>query len=78
MKVWGVPFHTIESEWTDDQFYMMLDRLGERLGEEKKAYSKKGGGGHSQGGGRGSQVSGASYSPQEFLTKIGRPTANGD
>ena len=36
MKVWSVPFHVIENEWTDDQFMEMLDRLSERIEREQK------------------------------------------
>lgn len=48
MKVWGVPFHIIENEWTDDQFFMMVERLGDRVKNENRA--QKSGGKRSDGG----------------------------
>lgn len=36
MRRWNRSFVEIETEWTDDQFYMMLDRAVESNEEEKK------------------------------------------
>lgn len=40
MKEWGVPFHTIEREWTDPQFFLMLEKRSERIERENKAHKK--------------------------------------
>lgn len=40
MKVWHVPFHVIENEWTDEQFVAMLERLTERVEREKEEMDK--------------------------------------
>lgn len=37
MKEWHVPFHVIEQEWTDDQFYLMIEQYNERIEREIKA-----------------------------------------
>jgi hypothetical protein len=42
MKLWGISFIEIESEWTDDQFIMMTQRLTERLNRENKATKDRG------------------------------------
>lgn len=71
MKIWGVPFHVIESEWTDDQFYAMFDRLGERIEAEEKAQkraNKKSSGGSVSDG---SNTRTRDFTPQQFIQKIG-------
>ena len=40
MREWRVPFHVIENEWTDWQYFSMLDRLNERKQAEEKAMKK--------------------------------------
>lgn len=40
MKEWGIPFHVIENEWTDWQYFMFLDRMNERLEEQAKAMER--------------------------------------
>jgi len=35
MSVWHIPWHVIENEWTDRQFFMFMRRCKERL--EKQA-----------------------------------------
>ena len=45
MAEWGVPFHEIESEWTDRQFLKMADMLADRLRKQSgKTGRGKGGG----------------------------------
>ena len=48
MNIWHIPFHVIEEEWTDDQFFMFVDRLGDRIKREngnQKSGGKRGDGG---------------------------------
>lgn len=73
MNVWGISFIEIETQWTDDQFYMMFERLGDRLNEEKKAHSKASRGGSSGSPQRGGSVQTSTLSTKEFLSKIGKP-----
>ena len=40
MDRWHIPFHIIEREWTDDQFFMMIEKMGERLKRENDASKK--------------------------------------
>jgi hypothetical protein len=40
MDRWHIPFHVIEREWTDDQFFKMVDKMGERLKREHEATKK--------------------------------------
>jgi len=40
MEMWSIPFHTIENEWTDDQFFSMFERAMERFDEQEKAAKK--------------------------------------
>jgi hypothetical protein len=44
MNVWHIPFNVIEDEWTDDQFFMMVERLGDRIKRENRN-QKSGGAG---------------------------------
>jgi hypothetical protein len=37
MEKWGVPFHTIENEWTDDQYFLMVEKLSERIERENES-----------------------------------------
>lgn len=38
MTEWNIPFHEIETNWTDEQFGMFLQRLMERKEREEKMY----------------------------------------
>lgn len=40
MAEWGIPFHVIENEWTDRQFWLMADRLVERMQERRRQERK--------------------------------------
>jgi hypothetical protein len=64
MNIWHVPFHVIESEWTDDQFYSFIERAGERI---KRENSGKNSG--KSGKGVGDSVSGSS-STQNLVKRI--------
>ena len=51
MRIWPVSFHTIENEWTDDQFFAMMERAGERAKKENKQLRKNTNRGGASGGG---------------------------
>lgn len=44
MRQWGIPFHTIENEWTERQYRLFVERMNDRLRAEHKAVQPKRGG----------------------------------
>jgi hypothetical protein len=66
MKVWGISPLEIEREWTDDFYYMMIERLSERIADENKD-TKKGGRRNSKGAGSTGGDQRKSYSTSDFL-----------
>lgn len=42
MSQWGISFDYIEQHWTDRQFYMMSQRLMERIKQQSGKSSKAG------------------------------------
>ena len=74
MKLWGISFIEIESEWTDDQFIMMTQRLTERLNRENKATKDRG-----RRDNRGSESAGGgvrkSVGTKEFMGMLQKPKA---
>ncbi len=66
MNTWHVPFHVIENEWTDDQFYMFLDRAGDRVKRENKA-SKAGSKSSNRGSASASGTTTTSLSTSQFI-----------
>lgn len=70
MKYWGVPFHVIESEWTDEQFFSLLECANEReTSVQKKSRSNKSPSGDGSNFRSGSQTRKRSYSLLE-LTEL--------
>lgn len=70
MKYWGVPFHVIETEWTDDQFFAMLEAAsGREKSVQKKQGRNKAARSSSSHSGASTQVRNKTYSLQE-LTKL--------
>lgn len=40
MREYGVPFHEIETQWTEEQFQLFLRRIQARKAKEAKALQK--------------------------------------
>jgi len=41
MPEWNVSFHTIENEWTDDQFMALLEARNKRIEKENEAHERQ-------------------------------------
>lgn len=69
MNVWGISFKEIDNEWTDDEFFMLTDRLVDRIERENKT-SKDSERSSGEGSRSGSSDSRTSLNTKDFMASL--------